>query len=444
MQLGDNAKFNLAPQTVRVLASLTNTVNVTVFFDPTESLYGLVKELLKEYQFRSPQIRVEYVDYLSQRGRAQEIQAKYKFGAKEGGNRIIFDSNGKVKMVFENQLSEFDYSGLMEKREIRRTSFKGEQLFTSALYSVIDPRPVKAYFLVGNGEHDPTAKGLEGYSKFAALLEDSGIRWEQLSIANADVPADCQLLVIAGPVTPFNGAELDRIEQYINQGGRLLALFNWHTGSRGLGLERILAAWGVEVGHNFVKDPTMQKFNDDQVLVESFGEQQIVRSLRRSRLNFLAPRSISQANPQARSAESAKVTELALTSPTASALRKINEDRFTTERSGTIAMGVAVEKGTIQGVGPDRGATRMVIMGDSLFLGDELIDAEANRDFAANAVSWLVNRDLLIEGIGAHAISEYKINMTETELKNVRWIMLAGAPGGALLIGIVTWLRRRI
>ena len=40
------------------------------------------------------------------------------------------------------------------------------------------------------------------------------------------MPADCNLLVIAGPRDVIPDVELEKIEQYLNQGGRLLALFN--------------------------------------------------------------------------------------------------------------------------------------------------------------------------------------------------------------------------
>ena len=44
---------------------------------------------------------------------------------------------------------------------------------------------------------------------------------------------------------------------------------------------------------------------------------------------------------------------------------------------------VAVEKGAIKDVITERGSTRMVVVGDSLFLGNHQIDSAANRDFAA-------------------------------------------------------------
>ena len=63
-QLSDRGKIKLSPQTVNVLRSLTNQVEVTVFFDAQkeEEVYSLVSALLKEYNYLNPNIVVKTVD----------------------------------------------------------------------------------------------------------------------------------------------------------------------------------------------------------------------------------------------------------------------------------------------------------------------------------------------------------------------------------------------
>jgi LPXTG-motif cell wall-anchored protein len=103
---------------------------------------------------------------------------------------------------------------------------------------------------------------------------------------------------------------------------------------------------------------------------------------------------------------------------------------------------VAVEKG-IQGVITERGATRMVVVGDSLCLANRQLDSWANRDFARLAVNWLLGRTQLLKGLGPRPVAEYKLVMTKSQLQSAEWILLAGMPGGALLLGGLVWLRRR-
>ena len=105
---------------------------------------------------------------------------------------------------------------------------------------------------------------------------------------------------------------------------------------------------------------------------------------------------------------------------------------------------VAVEKGAIQGVITERGATRLVVTGDSRFLANGWIDLPVgNRDFADAAINWLLNRAQLLEGIGPRPVKEYKIVMTISQLQEAQWTLLAGLPGGVLMLGGLVWLRRR-
>jgi hypothetical protein len=141
-----------------------------------------------------------------------------------------------------------------------------------------------------------------------------------------------------------------------------------------------------------------------------------------------------------RSADAPNVTELATTSPDGVATRGGGRDE---RRGSAIPLMVAVEKGAIQGIATDRGATRIVVVGECHFLSNLGIDIEANRDFARSTLNWLLSRDVLLDGIGPRPIKEYRITMTSAEMSTLRWLFLAGFPGGVLCIGFVVWLRRR-
>lgn len=431
----------LSPVTLRVLEALTNQVKIVVFFDHRQPLFSAVRKVIDQYEVQCSKLDVEYVDYTFSPGRAEEVRSTYELASADKGDRIIFWCNGKKKVVHAGELSEFDYSGVFTERKIKRTTFKGEQLFTSAICSVIDMRTVKAYFLEGHREHDPTDKRDQvGYLDFAKVLQENNVAIGRLSLLNAEIPADCQLLIVASPMNPIAEEELEKIEKYLSQGGRLLALLNFDTASVATGLEPLLANWGVEVGRDFVTDKPRSSTTDPRlVVVTEFGDHPIVKPLRRSRLAFALPRSISLRSAAQRGADSARVVPLAVTSPEGVVHKAPNR----IERQGAIPLIVAVEKGSIQGISADRGETRMVVAGESWFLGNKVIDFEANRDFARLAVNWLINRELLLEGIGPRPIKEYTIAITHSEMQTIRWLLVGVLPGSVLSIGILVWARRR-
>ena len=114
-----------------------------------------------------------------------------------------------------------------------------------------------------------------------------------------------------------------------------------------------------------------------------------------------------------------------------------------TDLRTNVCLAVAVEKGKIKGVTAERGTTRMVVVGDSLFLGNGTIDSAANRDFATLTINWLLDRTELLGSLGPRPIKEYKLIMTQAQMSAARWMLLGGMPGSVLLIGFLVWIRRR-
>ena len=159
------------------------------------------------------------------------------------------------------------------------------------------------------------------------------------------------------------------------------------------------------------------------------------------------PRSISKLSGGPTGPEAPKVELLVMTGKrgiTKSDIR--NNVAYTNpsvDREGNIGLIAAAEKGSIQGVAADRGTTRLVVSGDSYFLGNGTIENAANRDFANLAVNWLLDRNYLLGGIGPRPITDYKINLTNNQLTRVRWLMLAALPGAVILCGLIVWMRRR-
>jgi hypothetical protein len=106
---------------------------------------------------------------------------------------------------------------------------------------------------------------------------------------------------------------------------------------------------------------------------------------------------------------------------------------------------VAVEQKPVAGVANanTRGNARLLVVGDSKFLGNYYIEGGANRDFVGYAVNWLLDRNTLLNGIGPRPVTEYRLWMTTTQQRNVRWLLLGALPGAVLLFGCLVWLARR-
>lgn len=440
--LNARVKQHLSERTVGLLKSVTNDVNVTLYYDHDEEIYSSITALLDDYRDVNPRIHVAAVDYIRNAGAAERLKADPRYHSLLTGNTnkdlVLFEAGGAVLAVKGSEIGQFRYEAVPNptQPEYRKhLMFYGERLFTGALLTVLNPKEFKACYLIGHEEHLTESRDPLGFSTFATVLNQNRVRVEPLSLLGTNpVPADCNLLIIAGPRKPLHESECDRIDDYLRQGGRLLALVN--AANSATGLERILNGWGVAVGRDRIIDPqnTTPQSKGNDVIALDFSTHPIVNPLIGSQLQLWLPRPVEPLAIPNPPADAPRVTWLATSSEAA--------------KSGTngprrFSLAVAVEKGNVRGVVTERGTTRIVAAGDSIFLANNAIAWQPNRDFLEYSINWLLEQTQLMQGIGPRPVTEFRLNITEAQQRSVRWLMLAALPGGVLLLGGLVWLRRR-
>jgi hypothetical protein len=442
----------LSPRTVHFLRSVTNRVNVTIYYDREDAFYSTVRSLLEEYSYVNSRISVRTVDYTRDAGAAQQLLTKLPWLASANAkNLVIFECGEKVKAVEGNDLAKYAFeqdtspqkpdAEQKDFRLVRKaTHFIGETAFSAALLDVTSSKKLTVYFLKGHGEHSPDNDDkLLGYTKFVAVLRQNYLNVDSLALLGTNtVPGDCNLLIIAGPATPIPVEELAKIEQYLNQGGRLLCLFNAASREIDTGCERILRKWGVGVAPFVIKDPeAVENPGGSEVIVSAFSKHVLVNPIAGLGLYLylFQPRPVVRLPGQA--ADAPRVEVLA-----ASGQRSYTEDNPAIAPRSFPLM-VVVEKADLKGVITEHGTTRMVIAGESQFLNNRYIDMLANRDFANCAVNWLLERPQLFEGIGPKPVNDYRLVMSKQQSRTAGWILLAAQPAAVLLLGAVVWVRRR-
>ncbi|MGH7942169.1 MAG: GldG family protein [Limisphaerales bacterium] len=445
--LSPQTRVRLSPRTISILHSLTNRVDVTVYYDRNDQMYSMVTALLNEYHRQDPRIHVKVVDYVRDPGEAAIITKKYHIPAQGANpdrpplkNLIIFDcGNGRFKAVPGNALVQYGPNGIIKDKKIEfaPVAFKGEMFFTATLLAITNPKPFTAYYLVGRGEPSPIDSGNTGYMKFAAILGENYVRLAPLTLlGNSDVPSDCNLLIIAGPKERFSDTELAKINHYISQGGRLLVMLDYFSLRQPTGLEDVLAQYGVNVVADVVQD-RQDSYSGNDVIVVNFSDHPVVNALKGSELQLMLPRPVAPIiDPNARP-----------DAPTVTPLAESSDDSVLYGERGArprnYPLMVAVEGQSVKGVANAAGNMRMVVVGDSMFLNNQCIDAAANRDFASDAINWLLDRPMLLQGIGPRPVVTYRLIMTGPQVRNVRWLVLGALPCSVLAVGGLVWLRRR-
>lgn len=448
--LSPKMRVHLSPHTVSILQTLTNRVDVTVYYNKSDGMFSTIMALLDEYQRIDPRISVNVVDYNRDPAEAAQVQQKYHLASQLSNpngppekNVIIFDLEGanppRFKVAPGDSLVQYGPTGMSKdkKIEFRPVAFNGEKMFTSMLVAISKAIPFTCYYALGDGEPSPAdTTGNEGYAKFTEILQENYVNVLPLRLSgDSEIPSDCDLLVIAGPQDPFSPEELKKVDHYLSRGGRLLVLLDYNSIAKPTGLEDVLSEWGVNVGMSIVQDPNNAEGNG--LIVQNFSTHPVVNALMQSKLEMIWPRPVGRINNPNAPANSPTVTELAWSGPDS----VLYGQRGTAGQSYPLM--VAVEQNAVKGIASANGGMRMVVVGDSLFLDNQVIEAGANRDFAGYAINWLLDRPSLLNGIGPSPVTEFRLLMTKAQVRNVRWLLLAALPGGVLALGGLVWLRRR-
>ncbi len=118
--LSSQTRVVLSTRTLAVLRSLTNHVDVTLYYDrkPNDNkpnFYSDVKTLLDEYREVNKSISVRTVDYVLDPGAAEKVKEQYKqfFSSQSDKDLIIFDCGGRVKVFPGSALTIFDQPKLV-------------------------------------------------------------------------------------------------------------------------------------------------------------------------------------------------------------------------------------------------------------------------------------------------------------------------------------------
>jgi ABC-type uncharacterized transport system involved in gliding motility auxiliary subunit len=429
----------LSDQTVQTLTSLEQPVTVTVFYQPSHRLYGMVRDLLTEYARVSPKVRVEYVDPEQDIARAQRLVQQFQI---ESPNVVVFQMETRHKYLSDTDLAEYDYSTMTARGEPFVKSFKGEDAFTSTILSVSRATAPLIWFAAGHGEKSIDAADRMGLSAVKGLLERQNMSVQSVNLLEkaSTIPSDVKAVVLAGPTHRLTESEVASLQAYLDQGGRLLALLDPLTDT---GLEPLLERWGIRLGNDIVVDPSRQLpfVSAANLFATTYTEHPIVGKMKTLMTLFPLTRSVQPVDP---APTGFKVTRLVLTSENGWGETQTGVETFEfnegQDARGPVPIAAASEHAADSGVIGAKG--RLVVVGDSEFLVDGQLGNVGNQDFFLGIIYWLIEQEQLI-GIGPKVIQSIKLNLTGAQLKNLFWFSFLGLPLLCGAAGAGVWWRRR-
>lgn len=435
--------YTLSEKSKNVVEGLKRDVEFVVFLPPNDELYQPVQEILAQYDAASQRVAVRYVDPERNRIEAERLIQQHQIS----GYGVVVASGKDKRVIASNDLAEMDFSGMQLGQAPSLTGFKGEQLFTGAILQLGEGRKPKVIFTTGHGERSLDDQGAEGLTGIQEILGADNFDVEEwAALGQSAIPPGTDLVVVAGPKSPFLRPELDALAAYLNGGGRVLAMLDpvlgqaEGTGLTPTGFESWLVQFGVRLGTDIVVDPprTIPGFTAATLFSNEYGDHAVTNALSQSGLPVL----VSVARSVRREGNAEGIAELMRTSgdgwgeTNLAALAEV--ERGQEDLPGPLSLGVAVEAERSQGR-----KMRLVVFGDSDFATNQLIQANSpNGILLSNALNWLVAREALL-AIPPRKTEQVRLNLTKEQSWTVYGVALLLLPSLAIIAGAMVWARRR-
>jgi ABC-type uncharacterized transport system involved in gliding motility auxiliary subunit len=426
-------QFELSDQTKKVLHDLKEPVKATVFAQTTD--FQRYHDRLDEYQYQSKLLQTDYVDP----EKKPTVATKYDIH--------------QPTVVFE-------YKGRTEK-----ATGDGEQDLTNALIKVVQGRQPKVYFTQGHGEKDTGSSDRGGYSAISTALTSDNFVVDKIALAQQTaVPADADVVVIAGPKTDFLQPEIDMLRTYLGNGGKLFVLLDpviKADAPKLTGLIALLKDWDISADDDVVLDVSgMGRLigTDESVPVcVSYPAHPINQN---GSFNLMTAyplaRSMTPIEGGVNGRNAQKVVETSKSSWGETNLKALTSGQPAKldpeDKPGPVAIAAAVSAPAAaaaapktppaNGEAPKTPETRVAAFGDSDYASNAALGIQGNRDLFLNTVNWLAQQENLIT-IRARDPEDRRITLTADQERRIFYLTVLIVPGLILLLGVQTWWRRR-
>lgn len=449
-----NKRFSLSDQTKKVLAELKDDVQLVYFqnFLAPGSLQQ-AKDRIREYQILSPHLKADFVD-----ARQEPLKAR-KYEVTAIPTLVLVRGDKQEKISSDN-----------------------EQDITNALIKVTRAGKKTVCFAEGEGERNPDEGGETGYSSVKGLLEKQNYATKKVRLVGLEkVPADCKVLVVAGPKKDPAPVVIDLIRAYVKGGGHAFVMIepDYEKDSYP-NLAGLLKEWNLEAGKGVVIDlyGRLARLNEVAPIGHATGYHEIVRDLTGTYYEaFYLARPLKAGTG---TVAGVVAQDLISTTPQAElegqvvtwsqadlkADGKLSFDPKKDVKGPLTLAAVATIKpqpspSPVAPPSPAAGASpapspspspepekkepegRVVAVGDSDFATNSFLNnAPGNMDFFMNSVAWL-SEDADLIAIRPRDAEDQRMRLTSFQRRNVWLLGLVVLPGASIVAGIVVWWRRR-
>ncbi|RJP59172.1 MAG: hypothetical protein C4541_06695 [Candidatus Auribacter fodinae] len=428
--LTNSKVYSLSPVTVSHLNTLQDDITIYVFYPKTSELFPYIEFIVDEFQRLSKHITSLIVDVDHDLLKTQEYKQKFKLSNE---NYIVVEHQDKFRVLVNEDLAEYDIENSFYGQDPVLKCFTGEDAIFTAIQAVISKKQTTVYFTAGHGEKDTTDHTTEtGYAEALNRLRYNNITVNTLVLAQSEVlPDDADLIVIGGPEKPFSEHELQLLKNAFDSGTPILVLLDPGITS---GMESFLAEYGCIVHDSIIIDPQQHvPFASPAYIISNIlPGHAVTRTMTNMMGIFYGARSIAFSDK-----DLFTKTPLVQTSNEGWGETTVTQDQ--PKKDDNDITGPVIVAGAMES---DADNKRLVVFGDSDFIGNTQILNMANADLFINSVNWLLNQ-MSTPAINPKLFNKQSVTLSSKELSSLSLIVMLIMPGIIFSTGLAIWKVRR-
>lgn len=408
---------SLSAQSVDLLKSLQGPVSVVSYASRGGELRTVIADFVARYQRVKPDLGLEFVDPDADpaRMRSEGVRIDGELDLRYG------DRSERLKVLTERE-------------------------FSNALLRLSRTHTRVVAFLIGDGERRADGQANADFGTFSTLLAQQGVQLVPLALgAQAKVPDNTDLLVIADPQAPLSEGSRQAVLDFVQAGGNLL----WLTepGSS-VNMDGLAEALSVRVLPGVAVDgagAALGLGDPSFVAITTYPAQSITQGFELTTL-FPQIAALAQLSPPRWDMQpllhttSQSWTELGHIPKAGEAAANIRYDEEGGEIRGPLDLAFALSRLSPT---PAKQEQRAAVIGDADFLSNAYLGNGGNREFGQRLFNWLLVDDALIQ-IPDRGAPDRNLDLSQRDLGLISFVFLIGLPLAlALAGGIIVWRRRR-
>ena len=448
-----SGSFELTDNTLDYIKTLDEDIRLIVLCDEKTyreggDYYIQSDSLLHKYQENSDRITLEFMDLASNPTFTSlypdEQLAQYSIIVQgEDDYRCLATTD-----YFDVQIDYTSYQYYIAGSKL-------EEAVTSAILNVtLDDKP-KVSFISGISNED--------YSAFLTFLGNSGFETQEISPAIDDIPEDTKVLVLFAPNVDLDAAYVDKISEFLNNGGsygRQLLYLPSASLAKLPNIDSLLEEWGVEVDNGYAVENDMTKVSQITygmyLFATEYTDSTYTANMKNSSLPFCVLYGSGAYTHSINILDESKAKTLLTLSDQSTVIYPAesgDEAEPVEEDKPSAAIGVIATKSAAKNdtdSDAEEGATvsdssNIVVIGSNYAVTQSFLSSGmyGNASYMMSLLNTLVGRDNVGVTVEATSLDSENINITSAQLGVFTVLFVVLLPLAVLIAGIVIFVKRR-